>query len=500
MLPVGNEDAGGDNPQRPDPPAYRQLYEQLRAGILSGQLKAGSPLPASRRLAAEAGVSRNTVLAAFDQLDAEGYLDRRPGSGTYVADVLPERLLSPNHAPPFVAVTLSESSGLSARGRAIVETPRMPLPDLTGVPATRTAFQIGLPALGDFPAELWTRTYAARLRQSTADLMRYHDPRGYRPLREAIAAYVATARGIRCTAEQVVVVSGSQQALEFCARLLLDPGDPVWIEDPCYLGTKAALISAGAHMVPIPVDDRGLDVPAGIRREPHARLAFVTPSHQFPLGVTLTLERRLALIEWADRSGAWIVEDDYDSEFRYRGRPLAALQAIDRRGRVIYVGTFSKVMFPGLRLGYLIAPAELVDAFAAVHLSTDMHAHLLDQAVLTDFMAAGHFARHLRRMRVLYGKRQQRLVREAHRVLGDRLRLAGSDGGLHLIGWLPDGMADTSVADRAARRNVHVWPLSTHCVETPRAPALLLGYAGTTEREITAGVGVLRDILSGEPV
>jgi GntR family transcriptional regulator/MocR family aminotransferase len=399
---------------------------------------------------------------------------------------------------PWTGTGPDDGTGkLSRRGRAIAGTRRMPLPESTGVPAEATAFQIGLPALDSFPTDLWARMYGARLRQSTRDLMRYNDPRGYRPLREAIASYIGPARGIRCTADQVVIVSGSQQALDFCGRILLDPGDPAWIEDPCYLGAKAALISAGARLVPVPVDRKGIDVAAGIEREPSARLAVLTPSYQFPLGVTLSLERRLALLDWAAQAGAWIVEDDYDSEFRYRGRPLVALQAIDKHRRVIYVGTFSKVMFPGLRLGYLIAPADLVDGFAAAHLSTDMHAHLLDQAVLADFMIAGHFTRHLRRMRVLCGKRQQLLVAEATSRLGSHLRIEDPDGGLHLVGWLPEGHDDQAVAELAARRRLHLWPLSTHCVEADLPPALLLGYAGIKERDIADGVATLARIIRG---
>ncbi|GCE45020.1 transcriptional regulator, GntR family domain / Aspartate aminotransferase [Rhodococcus wratislaviensis] len=484
--------------QLPAGPAYRRLYEQLRTGILSGQFKAGSRLPASRTLATEVGVSRNTVLAAFEQLDAEGYLNRRRGSGTYVAHLLPEQMLTANYAPGTAPGHLIEPSRLSERGRVIAGTARMPLPAITGTPSEATAFQIGLPALDSFPSDLWARMHAARWRRSSRDLMRYNDPAGHRPLREAIASYVATSRGIRCTPDQVVIVSGSQQALEFCARILLDPGDPAWIEDPCYLGARAALVSAGARLVPVPVDKRGIDVMAGIEREPRARLAVVTPSHQFPLGVTLSLDRRLALIEWAARTGSWVVEDDYDSEFRYRGRPLAALQAIDRYQRVIYVGTFSKVMFPGLRLGYLIAPEELVDGFVAAHLSTDVHAHLLDQAVLSDFMEAGHFARHLRRMRVLYGKRQQILVREAMRRLDGALRIEGSDGGLHLVGWLPEHLDDRVVAETAAREGIHVWPLSLHCMDAELPPALLIGYAGTKESDIPRGIDTLGLCLGGQ--
>lgn len=477
-----------------DRPAYRQLYERIREAILGGQLKPGARLPASRQMAAEAGVSRNTVLAAFEQLHAEGYLEARRGSGTYVARVLPEEMLTADQAIRADVAGAPTPGGLSRRGCAIAESARMPLPAVTGVPARVTAFQIGLPALDEFPVEVWTRAYAACMRRSARELMRYDDAAGYRPLREAIATHVATSRGIRCTADQVVVVSGSQQALEFCARMLLDPGDAAWIEDPGYLGARAALISAGARLVPVPVDDKGLNVAQGGQREPRARLAIVTPSHQFPLGCTMSLERRIALIDWAARAGSWVVEDDYDSEFHYQGRPLAALQAIDQHQRVIYVGTFSKAMFPGLRLGYLIAPAELVDAFTAAHLSTDMHAHLIDQAVLAEFIQDGHLPRHLRRMRVLYRERQQLLIAEAGRLRG-RLRIERSDGGLHVVGWLAEHLDDQAVALSLAEHSVHAWPLSSHCLEHHHPPALLFGYAGTTEQDIRTGIDALDQVL-----
>jgi GntR family transcriptional regulator / MocR family aminotransferase len=489
MSSAGNVTGGAS------PPAYRQLYEQIREAILSGQLEAGTRLPASRHLAAESGVSRNTVLAAFEQLHAEGYLVGRPGSGTYVANVLPDQMVSPRVPADRRPGSAPGTSRLSKRGRRLVAAPRMPLPSLTGTSPAATAFQIGLPAVDEFPIEVWKRLYATRLRDSVRQLMPYGDATGYRPLREAIAAYVATSRGIRCTADQVVVMSGSQQALELSARLLLDPGDAAWLEDPGYLGARAALISAGARIAPVPVDDNGIDVEVGIEREPDARLVIVTPSHQFPLGVTMSLERRLALIEWANRSGAWVVEDDYDSEFRYQGRPLAALQAIDQYQRVIYVGTFSKLMFPGLRLGYLIAPLELVDAFLAAHLSVDMHAHLLDQAVTSDFMNTRHFEQHLRRMRVLYGERQRVLYQEAA-GMGSALRLEGSDGGLHLVGWISERLCDRRVAQEAAKAGIHVWPLSLHCFEARLPPALLLGYAGAKAADLREGIATLASILS----
>ncbi len=489
--------AGTPNQTAAQLPAYRALYEQLRSSILSGQLKAGSRLPPSRALAAEMGVSRNTVIAAFEQLESEGYVTGRQGSGTYVAHVLPEQLLSPDlHDAPagLGSSSTSPTAKLSARGERLALARRVPLPSVLGRTPRGTAFLIGLPALDAFPFRKWEALYVDRFRKAAPQLMRYDDAIGYRPLREAIASYISTARGIHCTADQVIVTTGSQQALEFCGRILLDPGDAAWLEEPGYLGARAALTSAGARIIPVPVDEDGLDVAAGIRLEPHARLAAITPSHQFPLGHTMSLDRRLALIDWASSADSWIVEDDYDAEFRYRGKPRAALMAIDGRQRVIYVGTFSKAMFPGLRLGYIIAPTDLVDGFVAAHLSTDMHAHVIDQAVVADFIDEGHFARHLRRMRVLHLERQRELI-ELARPLGDQLELSASDGGLHLVGWLADTRDDRAVAKNALRQGIHVWPLSTHYLGPNRRSALLLGYAGTTIDDMRDGVKVLADVL-----
>ncbi|TCK22098.1 PLP-dependent aminotransferase family protein [Pseudonocardia endophytica] len=495
MISARNTSGGDDLPGPSGVPAYKALYEQLRTSILTGQLAAGARLPPTRHLATETGLSRNTVLAAFEQLRAEGYIAGRQGSGTYVAHVLPEQLLTTGPGTPATtASSASPAARLSARGERLIRARRLPLPSVLGRAPHGTAFLVGLPALDAFPFETWTKLYTTRIRRSGPQLMRYDDAAGYRPLREAIATYISTARGIRCTADQVIVTTGSQQALEFCARILLDPGDPAWLEDPGYLGTRAALTSAGARIVPVPVDENGLDVTAGIHLEPDARLAAITPSHQFPLGHTMSLERRLALIDWASSKDAWIVEDDYDAEFRYVSKPHAALAAIDNRQRVIYVGTFSKVLFPSLRLGYVVAPPDLVDGFVAAHLSTDMHAHLIDQAVVADFIDHGHLARHLRRMRVLHHERQHELVGLTEPIAGS-LDMTPSDGGLHLVGRLADDRDDRAVARNAVRRGVHVWPLSTHYLGPDPRSALLLGYAGTTSDDMRRGIDVLADIL-----
>jgi GntR family transcriptional regulator/MocR family aminotransferase len=314
-------------------------------------------------------------------------------------------------------------------------------------------------------------------------------------LREAIAAYLSTGRGVRCTAEQVIVVAGSQQGLDLAARVLLDQDDPVWIEDPCYPGAYGGLLGAGASIVPVPLDGEGLDVAAGMSRCPQARLVFVTPSHQFPLGVTMSLKRRLELLEWAYRVNAWILEDDYDSEYRYTGRPLAALQGLDRENRVIYLGTFSKIMFPALRLAYLVVPSDLVEAFYAARLFTTMLPPLLEQAALAEFIAGGHFARHIRRMRALYAERQAALVEAARRELAGLLDVQPAEAGMHLVGWLPDDVNDRIASQRATEYSVDAFPLSTCCLEATRRGALLLGYTAVNDQEIKRGVSRLARAL-----
>lgn len=350
-------------------PLHRQLYEGLREAILSGRLSAGALLPSTRELAAGLGVSRNTATSAYAQLLAEGYLEGRVGSGTYVARSLPDDLLRARSGPGGEPGGAGAEVALSRRGRLLAATPTTTARDA----GPARAFRPGIPALDAFPFGLWRRLESRFWRRPPPGLLGYGDPAGYGPLRAGISAYLRAARAVRCSPEQVIVVSGSQQALDLAARVLLDPGDAAWVEEPGYAGARAALLGAGARLVPVPVDEEGLDVAAGARLGPDARLVHVTPSHQYPLGATMSLARRLELLGWARRSGAWVLEDDYDSEYRYAGRPLEALQGLDAEGRVIYVGTFSKVLFPSLRLGYLVLPPDLVDAFAAARELTDRH-------------------------------------------------------------------------------------------------------------------------------
>jgi GntR family transcriptional regulator/MocR family aminotransferase len=470
---------------------HRQLYRELREAVLGGRLPAGSRLPSTRTLAAELGVSRNTVMGAFDQLLAEGYLEGKVGSGTYVAEELPEDLLQVRGDVKKPAPEIPAGALLSKRGAVLASSPVIP-PRPHRAPR---AFRPGPGASEQFPARIWMRLLARRWRGPLRELLAYGEPAGYDPLRDAIASYLRAARAVRCTASQVVVVSGTQEGLDITARLLLDPGDAVWIEDPGYLGARGAFTGASARVCPVPVDKEGLVVQEGIARQPHARVVYVTPSHQFPLGVTMSLARRLALLEWVKRSGAWVIEDDYDSEFRYSGRPIAAMQGLDFTGRVIYAGTFSKVLFPSLRLGYLVLPPDLVAPFTAARDLVDRHAPLMEQAVLADFIAEGHFARHIRRMRALYAHRLAIFMEAAQRELEGLLEVNPKDNGMHMMGWLPPGVDDAAASRSALEHGVEAPPLSAYSMEPQPRGGLLLGYAGYSTREIREGVRRLAQAL-----
>jgi GntR family transcriptional regulator/MocR family aminotransferase len=354
---------------------------------------------------------------------------------------------------------------------------------------------VGLPAVDHFPIDLWARLLARRVRMPTRSALGYDYAAGYPPLCEAVAQYLGAARGVVCRPEQVIVVAGAQAGLDLACRLLLDPGDAAWIEEPGYLGARGALLAASAAMVPVPVDDEGLDVAAGATAAPNARLVYTSPSHQHPLGVTMSLARRLALLEWAARARAWVLEDDYDSEYRYGGRPLAAMQGIDATGRVIYVGTFSKTMFPALRVGYLVVPPPLAEPFSIAMRHTGHSAPVAVQAALADFIGEGHFAAHVRRMRVLYASRQARLLRAARRRLDGLVDVRPAEAGMHLVAELPAAADDVAIAARASEAGVVVRPISTQYLGRPDRRALLLGYAGVPEREIDRGIELLARVL-----
>lgn len=471
-------------------PLHRQLYDALREAILSRRFKADARLPSTRSLARELRVSRNTVMVAFEQLLAEGYLEGKVGSGTYVAHSLPDDLLRAR-SQKTKAIAQARGRNLSERGRLLASTAAAVMRD----ESRARAFQPGVPDIESFPFQLWARMISRRWRTPQPRLLGYGYPAGYEPLREVIAEYLCSARAARCAPGQVIIVSGAQQAIDLASRALLDPGDGVWMEDPCYKGARGAFAGALARLVAVPVDDEGISVAAGRRLCPNARLAYVTPSRQYPLGMTMSLARRLELLAWAREAGAWIVEDDYDSEYRYAGRPLAALQGLDTEGRVIYIGTFSRVLFPSLRLGYMVVPVDLVEAFTSARAFAAYHSPLVEQDALAEFISDGHFARHIRRMRALCQRRQEVLIESASRGLEGLLDVKPSEAGMHVIGWLPEGIDDWAASQCAAKHGVDAPPLSFYCIEAKLRGGLLLGYTGITEREIRAGARRLASSL-----
>ena len=479
---------------------YQQLYEALRSAILAGELAAGTRLSSTRTLARELGVSRNTVLLAYEQLLAEGYTVGHTGSGTYVATSLPDSMLSTTRAArPAVHAAAVASPPLSAYGQHVADKV-VGLPLSTLLPATplRYDFRYGVPAVTEFPQEIWRRLLLRRTRTASLRSFHYGPPEGYAPLREAVADYLRRARAVVCDPEQVVVVNGSQQALDLVARLLLDPGEGVVIEEPHYQGARQVFLAARARLLPVAVDSEGLDVRALPEAAAKVRLAYVTPSHQFPSGAVMSLARRLALLAWAERVGAYILEDDYDSEFRYAGRPVAAMQGLDRSGRVLYAGTFSKVLFPALRLGYLVLPQPLVAPFTAAKWLTDRHTPTFEQEVLTDFIAEGHFERHLRRARARNAARRMALLDAIAQYLGPRVEVSGANAGMHLLVWLQTlGPSRVEALIAAARQvGVGLYSVAPYYLQPPPRAGLLLGYTALTEAEIRTGIQRLAAIFA----
>ena len=477
-------------------PLHRQLYNALREAMLTGRLRAGTRLPSTRTLAQELGLSRVTVMNAFDQLFSEGCLEGKVGSGTYVVYGRNGRVLGrlADQKPALRVPRRPRLLSLRGKrmGKSLANYPKW-------VSSTASfAFQPNVPAIDEFPFRIWERLLARRWRVASRALFAQRDVRDYVPLQKALAEYLRTTRGVLCEPEQVIMTTGSQQGLDLISRLLVDRGDAVWIEEPAYLGARNALLAAGATLVPVPVDHEGLKVEEGLRRCPQARLAYVSPSHQYPLGVTLSLARRLQLIDWARRANAWILEDDYDSEYRFVGWPLAALQGLDRYRRVIYLGTLSKVLLPAIRLGYMIVPPDLVDALLATRLVTGRMPSV-EQAVLADFIAEGHFARHIRRMRHVYAERQEALIEAIQRDLNGILEVQPAEGGMHVVAWLPPDVDDQVASQLASTHGVGCTPLSLYYIGRPKRRGLVLGYGACNKRVIDEGTRRMAEALRTLP-
>ncbi len=453
----------------PDQTRQTAVFDHLRHSILTGALPGGGRLPPSRSLAQELGVARQTVVLAYERLAAEGYVRGRTGSGTYVAADLPDQ------APAPTATPVTAAAVLSARGARLAE---IPATAFARDPAQGLLLAGGLPAPDLFPVKAWARCASRVMKPLVGELASYPPPQGLLLLREQIAAHLASTRGLVADPGCIVVTAGTQQALRTAADLLLDPGDPVWVEDPGYIAGRGALLASGAVVVPIPSDAEGIDVAAGVRIAPNARLALVAPSHATPLGGALPIGRRLALLEWARRANAWVVEDDCDSEFRWEGKPLPPLATLDKAGQVIYCGTFSKTLAPALRIGFAIVPAPLVPAFVRLRTLADRGTDAFTQATLAEFMRQGLLSPHIRKMRTEYARRREALLAAMARFAPSAVALA-APGGLHMVARLPDDM-DEAAAVRACRmRDLAVAPLRAYYPGAPRMKGLVVGFAAT---------------------
>ena len=465
-------------------PLFRQVYRGLRDAILRGALSPGEKLPSTRDLAEQLGVSRTVSLMAYEQLLAEGFASGRAGSGTYVSRAVEARRPSVTRRSP--KVSLSQFGDAAAAAARKIE-----LPSRAKRPKAYD-FAFGVSDLETFPFQAWRSILQRCARKTRVAELDYASAGGSSSLREAICSHLRRARALACDPEQVIIVNGSQQALDLIARVLLDRGDKVAVEDPCYQGTREVLRVAGANLFPVAVDNEGIN-PALLPEK--ARLAFVTPSHQFPTGAILPLARRLALLEWAKRAGALIVEDDYDGEFYYRGQPIESLQGLDRSGRVIYVGTFSRTIFSSLRIGYLIAPKNLVAAFTAAKWLCDRHTAVLEQETLSEFITGGHYERYLRRVRRRNAKRREALLEAVGHHLADRVEVRGSDAGAHVVLWPKRRVSEKQVVAGALKRGIVIYGVAPYHLGKPRRPGLLLGYSRLSEREIAEGIRRLAPIL-----
>jgi GntR family transcriptional regulator/MocR family aminotransferase len=464
-------------------PLHQQLYRQIRDELKLARFSDGSSrLPSSRALAVDLGISRSTVTLAFSKLHAEGYLRSKPASGTFASNLLPEAFLTAGH--PETYDSIRRPVRISNRVRAIPDGRVGNQFDLgaTGAGAG-VSLVASIPAVDEFPITVWERLRAQVLAKKGAHLLRYASNRGDSDLRKAIAAYLCDFRAARCHPDQILIVGGMQQAMLISAIAVLNPGEPAWIEDPCYQQTRRVLTLAGAGIVPKPLDGQGIVI-ARSPKEPLPRIIYVTPSHQFPLGVTMSLQRRTALLDFARAHNAFVFEDDYDAEFRFTGPPLPSLQGIDNSGRVIYAGTMSKILCPSLRLGYIVAPEPLVDSLVKIRSAMDQHSSPIDQATLARFITEGFFLSHIKRMRKMYSERRDFFIEHFNKLLSDRFTLQVPEAGLNIVAWLK--REEDFPMIRRITNDIGVRPsaLSFFCIQAKLKPAFVFGFAAWTPAQI----------------
>ncbi len=472
-----------------DVPLYKQLYNAFRQSILEGKFSPGQKLPGTRSLASELKISRNTVVLAFEQLLLEGYIKGKIGAGTFVNEI-PDNILNAKENVNRKKSEKKISTHLISQ---------LGSPDLVHRNILKEEiipYQNGLPSLDDFPLKVWLKLNN-RVSQTLSNAhLGYGEAAGYKQLREEIAVYLRTYRAVKCSADQIIIVNGSQQGLDIIMRVLLETGNNVWLEDPGYFGARASMLFSNAQIFPCPLDNEGLNIEYSSKKYPPPKLIYTTPSHQFPLGLTMSISRRIQLLQYASKNNCWIIEDDYDSEFRYSGSPLPSLQGMDRNNCVIYLGTFSKVLFPALRLGYIVLPdPQMVDLFVSAKSMMDRQSPMFEQMITSQFLKMGYFTRHIRKMRTLYKERQEFLINEIEKELGDSLKVNVSDAGMHIIAWLPENLDDTIISRKARENKLIAYPLSEYVLKFKQKPGLILGYTAFDKPKLKSGVQILKKII-----
>ncbi len=473
-------------------PLHRQLYEELRRAILAGRLTPGQRLPSTRSLASSLEISRIVVTQSYEQLIDEGYIQSIVGSGSFVSAQLPDHLLHSALLPSEKKIARLPIK-LSHYGEELAH---LGMSETNGFDAP-ISFRYGRLPEGQFPRQLWRKLLSRHCR-SNLDWLNYAtDPLGHQPLRKAIARYLSRSRAVQCEPDQILITSGTQQALDLIARVLIDPGETIAVEEPGYLGVRQhTFLARGAKLLPIPVDESGLVVEQLAKSLDSIKLVYVTPSHQFPTGAVLSLQKRLELLSWAQQTGAMIIEDDYDSEYRYQGQPIPALQGLDSRSTVLYIGSFSKMLFPSLRIGYLVLPQQWVPVFARAKWLVDRQLPLLEQHVLADFIEEGHLERHLRRMRLHYDNNRQVLVQALKVHLGERATILGENAGIHLMVRLHTNLSDEEIIYRASQMGVGIVTAKPYYLQAAPTKEFLFGYSALTVQQLQQGIRSLADILA----